>query len=207
MRWNKVQGKLRFETASTNLKTYLEINIFDFFDLTNETLIPYLTLIMELLNKKIIQKGGMDAPLLTRIDEVYKLFDYGTKKILADATLDLVSDLEISTKHEIVPDYIPYNQEIFILVWTNFLSGLCVRLKFQYANLFKQAYKEHEELMYQPKCSRGQTEHDFESWRSDIYPDDEVYDRTNWERVDDAWGGHSWHKYRVKKYRIPEVDE
>ena len=64
------------------------------------------------------------------------------------------------------------------------MSTLCLRLRFQYAYLFAQ----------EPdgECcvcgARGQTETDYESWESGVYPEDECYDRSNYFRSTSAWG-------------------
>lgn len=206
MKWDKMRGKIRYESALTNLKTLLELKLVDFWDFKEMRLIPYLTVIMEWLDKKLFQIGGTNTDLLRRLKEVYRLFDYGNKKIMNNSVMDLVYEMEISTKEDITPDYIPFNKDYFLFTWTNFLSNLTLRIKFQYISLFQNAdpnYGNDNPC----NCPRNQDFHDWESWRSDVYPDDEDYDRTNWNKTNDAWGGTSWHSY-VKEYRIvTEKDE
>lgn len=206
MKWNRMRGKVRYDSALTNLKTLLELKLVDFWDFKDERLIPYLTVIMEWIDKKLFQIGGTDTELLRRLKEVYRLFDYGNNKIMKNSVMDLVYEMEISTKEDITPDYVPFNKDYFIFTWTNFLSSLCIRIKFQYISLFQNAdpsYGNDNPC----NCPRNQDFHDWESWRSDVYPDDEDYDRTNWNKTNDAWGGTSWHSY-VKEYRVvTEKDE
>lgn len=214
MKWNRMRGKVRYDSALTNLKTLLELKLVDFWDFKDERLIPYLTVIMEWIDKKLFQIGGTDTELLRRLKEVYRLFDYGNNKILNNAVMDLVYEMEISTKEDITPDYVPFNRDYFIFTWTNFLSSLCIRIKFQYISLFQEAdptYGNNNSCGNSGgslcNCPRNQDFHDWESWRSDVYPDDEDYDRTNWNKTNDAWGGTSWHSY-VKEYRVvTEKDE
>lgn len=200
MKWNRMRGKVRYDSALTNLKTLLELKLVDFWDFKDERLIPYLTVIMEWIDKKLFQIGGTDTELLRRLKEVYRLFDYGNNKIMKNSVMDLVYEMEISTKEGITPDYVPFNKDYFIFTWTNFLSSLCIRIKFQYISLFQNSDPNYgnDNLC---RCPRNQDFHDWESWRSDVYPDDEDYDRTNWNKTNDAWGGTSWHSY-VKEYRV-----
>lgn len=206
MKWNKLNGKVRFKEAESMLKHYLEINNYDFFDINNELLLPYLTVIMEHLNKKIALAGGDDLSITDRVRLIYKIFDYGTKKILTKSTLGLVYELEISTKEDASPDNIAYDQDLFIFVWSNFLSSLCIRLKFLYSVAFQNERLEKEEELRQVKYPKGDTWEDYESWRTDIYPEDEEYDRTNWMRTTDAWGGHTRHSF-CRNYRDRNFEE
>lgn len=206
MKWNKMRGKTRYDSALTNLKTLLELKLVDFWDFKDERLLPYLTVILEYIDKKLFQLGGLNIDLLKRLKEVYRIFDYGNKKILNGGTMDLAYELEISTKEDLTPDYVPFNKDHFIFTWTNFLSSLCIRIKFQYITLFQNEAEMIEEASCQPKCPKNQDFHDYESWRSDVYPDDEDYDRTNWNKTNDAWGGMSWHSY-VKEYRVVTESE
>ena len=200
MKWDKMRGKVRFKTAEELIKTLLEINIFDFYDINNEKLLPYLTIIIEYLNKRLLLIGGTKASMIKRLQELDRIFKYGTNKILNDSVLDLVYEMEISVKEDVTPDYVPFNNDLFIFTWTNFLSSLCVRTKFIYNQLLTDYDKELEEMKHQPKFPKGDTVFEIESWRSDVFPDDELYDRTNWMKTNDAWGGHSWHSF-LKNYR------
>lgn len=79
---------------------------------------------------------------------------------------------------------IEYDQDRFIFCWTNLLTALYVRLKFQYAYLFVDEYD--GECC---KCgAKGQTEYDYETWTSGVYPEDEMYDRSLYYRTNTAWG-------------------
>lgn len=79
---------------------------------------------------------------------------------------------------------IEYDQDRFIFCWTNVMTALCVRLKFQYAHLFSDIYD--GECC---KCgAKGQTTSDYEAWTSGVYPEDEMYDRMLYYRNHTAWG-------------------
>ena len=201
MKWSKLEAKSRFKQAESMLKHYLEIKTYDFYDINNPTLIPYLTVLMEYLNKRLSLAGGDDLSIADRVREIYKIFDYGTEKIITKSTKNLVYEMEISTKSDITPDNIPFDQELFIFVWTNFMSSLCIRLKFLYSIVFqKEREEKEEELNNLGKLPKGENWDDFESWRTDVYPDDEEYDRTNWMRHTDGWGGHTVNSF-CRNYR------
>ena len=64
MKWNKMRGKTRYDSALTNLKTLLELKLVDFWDFKDERLLPYLTVILEYIDKKLFQLGGLNIDLL-----------------------------------------------------------------------------------------------------------------------------------------------
>lgn len=182
MRWNNQDGYIRYTSALTSLKNLLGITQIDYYTKRSE-LSPYVTYILEYLVKRLILLGE-DADIKLKIQEILDTFDYGADMIIDGAVLNLVCEVGISTSQACVEgEEIPFNRDRFIFTWSNVLTALCIRLKFQYACLFEPA--DDGECC---KCgATGQTFRDFESWRSDIYPNDESYDRSNYLRNDGWW--------------------
>ena len=185
MKWNKSTGYVARVTAETTLKKFLNLSTLDYYVDTEEKFIPYYTYVMEYINEKLVLLGETDIKL--KIDEIHKIFSYGAEKIAADATLDLVRAVGIETDTiEEDANNIVFNKDRFVFAWTNFLTCLYMRIKFQYANLFVEAYD--GECC---KCgAKGQTVSDYESWSSKVFPHDELYDRSNFEgdRSNSVWG-------------------
>jgi len=182
MKWNNQEGYIRYTTALNTLKNILGVSQIDY-NTDRCELAPYVTYILEYLSRRLICVGeGTDICLL--IQEVKDIFDWGTDQILSGATLSLAIEVGIDPNTYCTPDHeIPYNQEWFVYAWANVLTALLVRLKLQYAGCFAQEYDGDC-----CKCgSVGQTQRDFESWRSDVYPNDESYDRTNYYRQNGQW--------------------
>lgn len=186
MKWNTSTGYVARVAAETTLKKFLNLSTLDYYVDSEERFIPYYTYIINYINEKLILLGEA-ADIKLKIDEVHKIFSYGAEKIAADATLDLVRAVGIETDTEVEDsNNIIFYQDRFVFAWTNFLTALYMRIKFQYANLFIE--KIDGECC---KCGpRGQTTSDYESWSSKIYPHDELYDRSNFEgeRSNSAWG-------------------
>ena len=182
MLWNNQEGYIRYTSALTTLKGLLGVSQFDY-NTERCELAPYVTYILEYLVRKLVCLGE-DSDICALIQEVKDVFDWGTDQILSGAALSLAVDVGIAPNKYCVPDReVPYNQEHFIYAWANVLTAILVRLKLQYAGCFAQEYD--GECC---KCgSVGQTHRDFESWRSDVYPDDEAYDRTNYYRSNGQW--------------------
>lgn len=199
MKWNKSSGYVERLSAETTLKNFLGINTLDYYvDKAGENeeslFIPYYTYIMKYLNEKFIILGETDIKL--KIKEFERIFINGNEKIAANATLDVVRAVGIETHsefederiHDVVidEDNIIYNQDRFVFAWTNLMTSLWMRLKFQYANLFIEEYDGDC-----CKCgAKGQTENDYESWCSGVFPEDELYNRGYYEseRSTTAWG-------------------
>lgn len=93
-------------------------------------------------------------------------------------TLELAEEVGIDYESDL------YIQDRFVFSWADLLGTLCLRLKFQYAHLFKQEVDDTCGC----NCGRGQTEEDYESWVSGVYPEDYEYDRTNYYRTNTNWG-------------------
>lgn len=184
MIWNNQKGYIRYVAAETNIKSILGISQLDNYVDSEKLLFPYVTTILEYINEKLIILG-IDADIKQKINEIYRIFEYGSEKIIHEETMDLVRELGISTEiNESAEDYIPFSRDRFVFAWTNLLSTMCLRLKFQFAHLFAQ--EDDGECCH---CgAKGQNTKDYESWTSRVFPDDEEYDRTNYSRTNTAWG-------------------
>lgn len=180
MIWNKNDGYIRYVSAETNLKNFLGISQVDYFMDSEKLLEPYITSILEYINKKLII-FGIDSDMKLKIEEVLRLFGEGSEKIIHEETMNLVKEVGISTDPD---DEAPFVRDRFVFCWSNLFTGLCMRLKLQYAHLFAQ--EDDGECC---KCgARGEHTHDYESWVSHVFPDDEEYDRNNYFRTNTVWG-------------------
>lgn len=181
MYWTKSECYPVYVEASEFLKKKLGIVQLDFD--RREVLIPYFTAIIKYLNKRLILLGTEDRKSL--VQEIFDIFKEGGDLICDNKTLDLSIELEIPTDHE------EFSKDRLVFSWTNFMSSMCMRLKFQYAYLFTQDYD--------GDCCRcgakGQTTKEFESWYSGVFPEDEEYDRCNYTRTNKAWTTNSTTKY------------
>ena len=201
MRWNNQKGYVRYTAALTSLKNMLGISQIDYYTERCE-LSPYVTYILEYLVKRLILLGE-DADIKVKIQEILDTFDYGADMIIDGATIDLVCEVGISTNDICIEgEEIPFDRDRFVFTWANVLTALVVRLKFQYASLFAPA--DDSECC---KCGAvGQTYLDFESWRSDVYPNDESYDRSNYWRNNGQWTTNIQAPECTKCYRTEDSD-
>lgn len=72
----------------------------------------------------------------------------------------------------------------FIFAWSHAMTAICMRLRFQYAGLWDQEAESGDCC----NCGgKGETTDDYESWVSNVYSNDEEYDRTNYTRTNSAW--------------------
>lgn len=182
MKWNKHEGYVKYTSSLENLKSMLGISQIDHY-IQRPELSPYDTYIFEYLARRIICLG--EVGLKERVSEVFNVFEEGADKIISGATLDLAWELGISTGKIYVPEEeIEFNKDRFIFSWSNVLTALCVRLKFQYSSLFVSQVPS--------ECcqcgSPGQTTADYESWSSGVYPEDEEFDRVVYNKNHTAWG-------------------
>ena len=174
MTWNTEECYVLYTQYLEYLKNSLGISQVDFYMVRPE-LLPYYTQIINYLNERLIILGTDD--IKSKIIEILEIFDHGAELICSDGTLDLALEVGMDV------DYEEYRCCRFVFSWTNALSTLCLRLKFQYAYLF--------EPTYDPFCCRcgaiGETYEDYESWTSGVFPNDEAFDRTNYYRNNSSW--------------------
>ena len=204
---------IKHEQAESYLKQKLGLSQLDYWK-DRQVLIPYYYYIVCFLNQQLNDLGTDDIKEM--VEEVLRIFEWGGDLIITHRTRFLAMKLgyfndiygryvpdeerpshEVDNDENILPgvDYIDidtgqtswemeFDQEYFVFCWADFMSTLRLRLKFQYGYLFAQ----------EPdgECcvcgARGQTETDYESWESGVYPEDECYDRTNYYRSNTAWG-------------------
>lgn len=182
MRWNSQEGYIRYTSALTALKSLLGISQIDYYTERCE-LSPYVTYILEYLVRELVLLGE-DSDIKLKVQRILDIFEYGADQIISGATISLACEVGISTsKFCVEGEEVPFDRDRFVFTWSNVMTALCVRLRFQYAYLFTPAVE--------TECCTcgavGQTYRDFESWRSDVYPNDEVYDRTNYLRNHSQW--------------------
>ena len=167
----------RHEQAETFLKQKLGLTQLDYWS-ERAVLIPYYYYIINYLDTQLTNLGTDDIKEL--VEEVLRIFEWGGDLIITHRTHDLAEYIGFFDGES----NMEFDQEYFVFCWADFMSTLRLRLKFQYGYLFAQ----------EPdgECcvcgARGQTETDYESWESGVYPDDECYDRTNYFRSNTAWG-------------------
>ena len=146
-------------------------------DLIRACYLPYQTQIIDYLNTRLIKLGTDD--IKTLVQEVFDTFDWGAELICSEAALELAREVGIGSED---PEY---DQNKFVFSWADLMSTLRLRLKLQYGYLFADSTEECENCCC---CGTpGQTIYDYESWQSGVYPNDEVYDRTNYDRVNTSW--------------------
>lgn len=184
MKWNNEKGYVVFNKSLQYIKTKLGISKIDY--IARCELAPYATYIISYLSKRLILLGD-DLDIKVYIQEIFDIHEWGADKIITGSIKDLLIELNIDEGQDLIEgEEIPYNQDRFIFTWSNILTALVVRLKFQYSS-----------LLYQPidldapcdECGnvKGQTTSDFESWNSGVFPEDESY---NWWNFNDD--GTNW---------------
>jgi len=174
MEWNESKCYLMLQESQEYLKNSLGISQLDI-DTSRTMLLPYFVQIVKYINGKLITLAS--DSIKAKVELIFDIFNDGADLICTESTIDLVRLVEVDMISE------HYDQDRFVFSWTNLLSTLCLRLKFQYAYLF--------EPDYDGECCKcgtpGQTTTDFESWTSGVYSEDEEYDRTNYTRTNSAW--------------------
>lgn len=178
MDWND-SYYYKFKESQSYLQHLLGISQLDYWRNRTE-LYPYYYYICEYLNKELEKLGTDNIKVL--VDRVFEIYVEGGDMIVNLNSLGL--SIKVGIGEDKPGDIITYEQERFVFAWADLLSTLCLRLKFQYASLYAQ--EPDGECC---KCgAHGQTETDYESWESGIYPEDECYDRSNYYQSNTAWG-------------------
>lgn len=149
-----------------------------------EVLYPYYLQYIKYMNWVFINET--EDNIKAKIEKVLEISDLGSTYICTKEPEDSNSDLTLDWAQRIgvEVDSDHFDKDRFVFSWSDFMSTLCLRLKFQYAHLFAQEVDDSCGC----KCGKGQTEEDYESWVSGVYPQDEEYDRTNYYRVHSNWG-------------------
>jgi len=176
MIWNYDDCYLKYVQVSDFLKGMLEISTLDL-DLERKVLLPYQTQIIDYLNTRLIKLGSDD--IKAKLNEIFDIFDWGANLICTKSALELGETIGVEVNSE------EYDQDRFVFSWADLMSTLRLRLKLQYAYLFADSSSDDDNCC--SCCSKGETVSDYESWTSGVYPEDETYDRTNYDRVNTAW--------------------
>lgn len=176
MVWNYDECYIKYQQVSKYLCDMLGISQLDC-DLNHACYLPYQTQIIDYLNTRLITLGTDD--IKARIQEVFDVFDWGADLICSQAALELAREVGVGSED---PEY---DQEKFVFAWADLMSTLGLRLRLQYSYLFAENAEECENCCC---CGgKGQGIEDYESWQSGVYPNDEVYDRANYDRVHTSW--------------------
>lgn len=177
MKWNDKTGYITYKKALQNIKSYLGISEIDYF--MRCELAPYITYILDYISNRLVLLSE-DSEIKEYIQEVFTIREEGESKIIYGAVDNLRSEVGIDPG-EIYVDgcEIPYVEDRFIYSWSNIMTALLVRIKFQYASLFAQ--DPNNDCPCGDSCYPGQTVKDFESWTSRVYPEDEEHSYYNYE--------------------------
>lgn len=179
MKWNDKTGYITYKVALQNIKSYLGISEIDYF--MRCELAPYITYILDYISKRLVLLSE-DSGIKEYIQEVFTIREEGESKIIYGAVDELRSEVGIDNGEIYVEDSeIPYVEDRFIYSWSNIMTALLVRIKFQYAGLLAQ--DPSNDCPCGDTCYPGQTIKDFESWTSGIYPEDEEYSYYNYKDV------------------------
>jgi hypothetical protein len=208
MKWNSSDGYFEYKVALKNLQESLGIDVVDY--IIRPELAPYLTRILQYLNKKLILLGD-SSEISEKLQEVFDTFDYGANLIVnleayrlakeigvtdedddkdphsegsGDTGESDVLDDDIEDEEEVVGEgTVPYEQDRFIFCWSNVMSSLVIRLKIQYAS-----------LLYEPTqqgcpccCGKGESWKDWEGYASGVYPEDEEYTNYAFAETTSHW--------------------
>ena len=173
MTWNNSDGYVEYKQALNYLENSLGITKFNF--VLRQELAPYITRILQYINKNLIVLGD-DVSMIDKLQEVFNTFDYGANLIIGLDTEILANEVGVLEEGE---GDIEYEQDRFVFSWSNTLTSLVERLKLQYASLLYQA----PEQGCGCSCANGETWKDFESYSSGIWPEDEEYSTYDFEGV------------------------
>lgn len=182
MKWNDKTGYIKYKVALQNIKSYLGISEIDYF--MRCELAPYITYILEYISNRLVLLPD-DSDIKTYIQEIFDIREEGETKIVYGAVEELRSEVGIDPG-EIYVDgcEIPYVEDRFIYSWSNIMTALLVRIKFQYAGLLAQSSS--NDCPCGDSCYPGQTTKDYESWTSGVYPEDEEYSYYNYKDASDT---------------------
>lgn len=168
MIWNSTDGYIEYKQALNYLEGSLELSGINF--VLRTELAPYMTKIIEYLNKNLINLGD-DSDITTKIQSIFDTFDYGANKIVGLDALTLAGEVGVTDTGTETDTDVHYKQDLFVFSWTNLLTSLEERLKLQYASLLYQAPSQGCGC----SCANGETWKDFENYTSGVTPEDEEY--------------------------------
>lgn len=179
MKWNDKSGYITYKVALQNIKSYLGLSEIDYF--MRCELAPYITYILNYISRRLVLLPE-DSGIKEYIQEVFTIREEGETKIIYGAVDELRAELGIDSGDIYVDDCeIPYNEDRFIYSWSNVMTALLVRIKFQYSGLLSQTSDNNCCPCGGDTCYPGQTTKDYESWTSAVYPEDEEYSYYNFK--------------------------
>lgn len=199
MKWDANEGYYIYKSNLTQLQDALGINTVDW-DVRQE-LAPYLTKILQYLNREIIDRTGESGDMSQKLQVIFDIALYGADMIVSNQSYALAQEVGVTDESDnnnpsstdgqetdegdVLDDDIPEDDETpwegttpyvgdrFVFSWANVLGTLVTRLKIQYAS-----------LLYEPTAQgcpcccgykAGDSQKDLESWTSGVYPEDEEY--------------------------------
>ena len=168
MKWDSSEGYIEYKQALNFLNNTLEIKNLNY--VLRTELAPYMTRIIQYVNKKLIT-AGEDIDLVDKIQLMFDTFDYGANMIVNLDGHGLASEVGVLDTGTETDTDVLYSQDRFIFSWSNFMTSLVERLKTQYASLLYQAPSQGCSC----SCANGETWKDFEAYSSGVYPEDEEY--------------------------------
>ncbi len=199
MKWDASEGYYTYKANLTQLQSALEISTVDW-DVRQE-LAPYLTKILQYLNKELINRADGSTDMSQKLQVIFDIALYGADMIVSNQSYALAQEVGVTDESDnnnpsstdgqetdegdVLDDgdedegqtawegTTPYVGDRFVYSWANILGTLVTRLKIQYASLLYEP-----ETQGCPCCcgyTAGNTQKDIESWTSGVYPEDEEY--------------------------------
>lgn len=150
-------------------------------DLDRDVLYPYYDAILKYVNGKLTESiVAGNTELKELVNLVFDIFSDGADKI-CDYQVD-----ELKTLIQL--DYESYESNHLSFTWGHVMTSLCTILRMVYAYLFDKVDDDgcNCKCHFKKKCCRNTTS-EYESWVSNVYPEDEEYDTANYGRVNSPW--------------------
>ena len=152
------------------IKSYLGIDTIDWYTGRTE-LAPYLLYITGYLAKELIELGK-DADITEKINRIFEISKHGADLIVGDDCRVLAEEIGMTEiMEEILPGYIEFNANRWNFCWSDALSSLSMRLKWNYSSLLVEPIEQGCPC----SCGTGETTKDWETYSSGVWPEDENY--------------------------------
>lgn len=152
------------------IKSYLGIDTIDWYTGRTE-LAPYLLYITGYLAKELIELGK-DADITEKINRIFEISEHGADLIVGDDCRVLAEEIGMTEiMEEILPGYIEFNADRWNFCWSDALSSLSMRLKWNYSSLLVEPIEQGCPC----SCGTGETTKDWEAYSSGVWPEDENY--------------------------------
>ena len=132
MTWDIETCYYEYQEATSYLLKSLGITQLDHVK-NREVLYPYYTQIIKYLNRELM--CNTEDNIKAKVQKIIDLMDAGSEKICTTRARELGEEVGI----EVTSEY--YDQDRFVFSWADLMGTLGLRLKFQYAYLWKQEYR------------------------------------------------------------------